>query len=74
MSGINRAIEILGTPTIGRACGVSAEAVRKWGLKGRMPRTEYTGETAYAPIISDLTDGRVPVTELVPSPFKDSAA
>lgn len=47
------AIEILGGyEATGRVCGVSGKAVRKWALRGRLPRTEATGETHYAQLMA----------------------
>ena len=31
-----------------KACGVVYQAVQKWRAKGRLPRTEHTGETNHA--------------------------
>lgn len=33
-------------------CGVSVRAVYKWLAAGALPRTEYTGETAYVDLLS----------------------
>ncbi|WP_186113907.1 regulator [Burkholderia gladioli] len=35
------------------------QAVKKWIERGRLPRTEWTGETHYADAIENLTGGRV---------------
>lgn len=35
-------------PAAAKACGVSVRAVYKWIDAGRLPRTDYTGETDYA--------------------------
>lgn len=52
MSAIQVAAELLGGyEATGRVCEVSGKAVRKWVCKGRLPRTEWTGETHYAPMI-----------------------
>lgn len=48
---LSEAIELLGLKTISGACGVTYQAVRKWERAGRLPRTEYTGETRYAAMI-----------------------
>ncbi|HZF19482.1 MAG TPA: YdaS family helix-turn-helix protein [Burkholderiales bacterium] len=54
-----RAIEIVGLSTLAQKLGVTYQAIRKWQRRGRMPRTEWTGETNYAGTIEQLTDGRV---------------
>lgn len=44
-------------PAVADACGVSVRAVYKWIDAGRLPRTDYTGETSYAIQISELSNG-----------------
>lgn len=44
---------------------VSYQAVKKWEAKGRLPRTEWTGETAYAAAIELITEGKVSRSELL---------
>lgn len=62
-----RAKDIIGSfREIGEICRVSGRAVQKWAKKGRPPRTEYTGETHYAVLISKATQGRVKAHELIP--------
>jgi hypothetical protein len=52
---------------IGRVCGgISGEAVRRWWVRGCPPRTEYTGETNYASLISQATGGVVKREHLRP--------
>lgn len=41
------------------------QAVKKWIDKGRLPRTEWTGETRYAEAIESLTGGVVSKKELL---------
>lgn len=40
-------------------CGVSYQSVRKWEKLGRLPRTEWTGETNYSESIERITGGKV---------------
>ncbi|MGZ8954486.1 MAG: hypothetical protein ACXW0Q_07390 [Methylovulum sp.] len=63
-----KARAILGSyDALGKACGdLSGKAVMKWRDKGRPPRTEYTGETNYAKLIEDATDGQVKSEDLRP--------
>ncbi|WP_334034729.1 hypothetical protein [Burkholderia cepacia] len=41
------------------------QAIKKWMARGRLPRTEWTGETHYAEAIENLTGGRVLRVELL---------
>lgn len=65
MNAISRAIEIAGLSPLASACGVTYQAIRKWERRGRLPRTEHTGETRYAEAIERATRGRVKRTELL---------
>lgn len=56
---ISLAVEIVGLAKLARALGVTYQAVRKWEAKGRLPRTEWTGETCYASLIELATEGKV---------------
>ena len=54
MSAVHTAIECAGGPiAAAAACQVSRQAVDKWLANGRLPRTEYTGETCYAVALAD---------------------
>jgi len=55
-----------GFEALGRACKLTGKAIKKWAELGRPPRTEYTGETHYAQIISAFVDGAVTVEDLLP--------
>ena len=49
MNPISEAIQKAKSKTAFAAvCGVSRPAIDKWEKKGRLPRTEWTGETTYA--------------------------
>lgn len=70
---IDKAREILGSfAAIGEVCGgpsgkpLTGKAVEKWRKRGRLPRTEYTGETQYSELIEAATGGRVLRSELCP--------
>lgn len=50
---IEQAAEILGGYEAGgRICGVTGKAFSKWAKTGKLPRTEATGETEYAQLLS----------------------
>jgi DNA-binding transcriptional regulator YdaS (Cro superfamily) len=62
-----RAKSLLGSyNAIGRVCSVSGKAVMKWVAAGRLPRTEYTGETRYAEMIQSATNGAITCKDLRP--------
>lgn len=72
MNIIESAVEkIGGYEATGRLCGVTGKAVRKWCKQGRLPRTEWTGETRYAEKIAEASG--VPVAELKPSSISSVA-
>lgn len=58
-SPLDKAVELVGLLPLAKALGRTYQAIRKWQRNGRMPRTEWTGETAYSEVIERLTGGRV---------------
>ena len=48
-----------------QVCGVTRHAVLKWQKRGRLPRTEWTGETQYAEKIEAATHGAITKAELL---------
>lgn len=49
MNPIKRAVTAVGgIASAAKLCSVSPRAVNKWIASGRLPRTEYTGETRHA--------------------------
>jgi len=56
---LTKAIEALGLGVLAKHLGVSGQAVRKWEAAGRLPRTEWTGETDYGSTIERVTEGQV---------------
>jgi hypothetical protein len=52
------AIAFIGLSNLARELSVTHQAVRKWQIAGRMPRTEWTGETKYCETIERLTQER----------------
>lgn len=56
---ITQAIEAVGLGALAKQLGVSGQAIRKWEAAGRLPRTEWTGETNYSEVIEQATFGGV---------------
>lgn len=71
---IARAIELVGVARLAGAMSVSRRAVGKWEKAGRLPRTEWTGETNYSGVIEELTGRRVTREQLLaPWPRAEAA-
>ena len=60
-----KAIEIVGLSEMAKALDVTYQAIRKWEAQGRLPRTEWTGETQYATKIARLSKGAVTKRQLL---------
>lgn len=56
---------MVGLNSLAKACDKTHQAVRKWQRAGRLPRTEWTGETQYASKIEQLCAGRVTAQQLL---------
>ncbi len=54
-----------GRRRIAEACRVRYQAVWKWEKAGRLPRSEFSGETEYSAIIERETGGAVLKEELL---------
>jgi hypothetical protein len=65
-AAIKEAIEVSGSPgAIAEICGLGTyQAVNKWVIAGRMPRTEWTGETNYVEKIFQATGVLIPLPQL----------
>lgn len=48
-----------------RGVRITPWACNKWLRAGRLPRTEYTGETRYASLLEQAVDGKVTAAELL---------
>jgi len=44
---ITEAVNVVGLKKLATELGVTYQAIRKWEKAGRLPRTEWTGETNY---------------------------
>ncbi|MEO8806607.1 MAG: hypothetical protein ABI433_11020 [Burkholderiaceae bacterium] len=65
LNPLDRAIESVGLAKLSRELKVSHQAIRKWQRAGRLPRTEWTGETDYSQLIENITAGEVPRAALL---------
>jgi len=64
MQALKKAIDDAGgVAAVALACGKTPRAVYKWLHAGCLPRTEYTGETAYAEEIATLARARGTIVE-----------
>lgn len=70
---LSKAIEIVGLQNLAKGLGVTYQAVRKWEAAGRLPRTEWTGETDYAEKIVVLSGGAVSRRDLLQLPGESAA-
>ena len=71
---ISKAIEIVGICRLANACGVRYQSIYKWEAKGRLPRTDWTGETDYASCIERATKGAVTRDQLLNLKRNDQSA
>ena len=62
---ISKAISIVGIYRLGKACGIAYQSIYRWERNGRLPRTEWTGETNYAAIIEAETHGQITREQLL---------
>jgi hypothetical protein len=62
---LEKAIAKLGLAALAKALGLTAPALRKWQRAGRLPRTEWTGETSYAKQIEELSASEVTRADLL---------
>jgi len=62
---VTKAISLTSLSDVAAACGVSYQAVRKWEKMGRLPRTEWLGETSHAKNIERITKGKVTRDQLL---------
>lgn len=52
---------------------VTYQAILKWARQGRLPRTEWTGETQYAKAMAAAVGGKIKVRDLLQKPAKAAA-
>lgn len=73
LTPIAKAIEIVGLSPLADRLGITYQAIRKWERAGRMPRTEFTGETQYSAQIEKLTKRKVTRSQLLAWGISDAA-
>ena len=73
---LDKAEQLIGLKPLADALGGTYQMVRKWQKNGKMPNTEYSGETKYSWIIEELCEGQVTVESLLGfrPPFHDKKA
>lgn len=71
---ISKAIELTGLRPLAKMCGVTPQALYKWEAKGRVPRTDWTGETDYARCIETATKGQITRDQLLNLNRNDQSA
>lgn len=62
---ISQAIDLVGLCKLARLCGVRHQSVYGWVKAGRLPRSDWTGETDYASCIEIATGGRITRAQLL---------
>jgi hypothetical protein len=62
---LTKAIAEVGLQQIATNLGITYQAIRKWEAQGRLPRTEWTGETDYATRIAAMCPGTVTTERLL---------
>jgi hypothetical protein len=60
-----KAFKIAGKARTAAACGIAYQSMDRMVLKNVMPNTEYSGGTAYATAIEEITEGKVTIEDLL---------
>jgi len=63
-NAIKEAVEFLGVIRAAKLCGVGTRIVYYWIERGKLPRTEATGETRYAELMA-AADPRISKDKLL---------
>ena len=69
MNSLAHAIAMIGVQKLSKICSVTPQAILKWKKRGRLPRTEWTGETDYASRIEKITNGQIKREDLLQLPW-----
>ena len=62
---IKKAVKLIGRSALSKAIGVTQPGIIRWEKNGRMPRTEWTGETNYCEVIVKMSKGEVKRKDLL---------
>ncbi len=62
---ITKAIDLIGLSNLANECDVTYQSVRKWEKRGKLPRTEWTGETSYSDVIERLSKKQITKRQLL---------
>lgn len=65
MNPLQKAIDNEGWQPLSASLGVTRQAMRKWLDAGRLPRSEFSGETNYSIVIERATHKVVTASELL---------
>ena len=58
-------VAVGGVSKAARLCGVSSRAINKWVAAGKLPRTDFTGETQHAVNLARGADGQFTADSLI---------
>ena len=58
-------VAVGGVSKAARLCGVSSRAINKWVAAGKLPRTDFTGETHHAVNLARGADGQFTADALI---------
>lgn len=64
-TSLGEIIKLIRVPVVAKACERTPRAIYKWINSGCLPRTDYTGETAYASKIAEVSGGRFTAIQIL---------
>jgi predicted DNA-binding transcriptional regulator AlpA len=67
-NALQKSIDEIGCYKVAALVGLRGPSIYKWRENGRLPRTEWTGETNYAAAIVTAMEGRVTREDLLQLP------
>ncbi len=63
--GMKKAFKLIGKTALAKHLGVRYQSIDQWIVAGKMPLSEYSGDTMYSTTIQRVTKGKVTVTDLL---------